>query len=356
MPIKSLEIRDCVQRQHDEGWSFARGALPELQGAVVVLRDDDGVEGLGYLHAIPAISTHGAGARADMEFLQRRLIGRDPTQIAAIMDEVEKALAFASSAKAAIDMALHDLAARRLGIGLVHLFGGPRRTSIPQSRIIPLKAPDAMAEAACKLVEAGFRTVKVKLDGDMATDVARVAAVRQAVGPGVTITLDPNQAYSAKGMIRAFGRMDAHDIALIEQPVPAADLAGLKQVTAALPVPVEADESATSVADVMRLVTDRTVDVINLKITKLGGIRNMMSAIAICEAGGVAPRLGAAFGPALLQAASAHVAATLRRLDFACELSEHLHLRDDPFTPVPVVDGVVTLPEGTGTGVTWTAK
>jgi L-alanine-DL-glutamate epimerase-like enolase superfamily enzyme len=267
------------------------------------------------------------------------------------MDEVDGALALAPSAKAAIDMALHDLVARRLGVGLAALLGGPRRKAIPQSRIVPLKSPDAMAEAAVKLVAAGYRTVKLKLDGDIATDVARVESVRKAVGADVTITLDPNQAYNAKTMIRAFARMDSFDIALIEQPVPAADWAGLAHVTRSLPVPVEADESATTVADVMRLVTDRVVDVVNLKIPKLGGIRNVLAAAAICEAGGVTPRMGAAFGPALLQAASAHVACTFRKLDLAHELAEHLHLQDDPFTPLPVTDGAVHVPEGAGTGI-----
>jgi L-alanine-DL-glutamate epimerase-like enolase superfamily enzyme len=93
-------------------------------------------------------------------------------------------------------------------------------------------------------------------------------------------------------------------------------------------------------------------DVINLKVTKLGGIRNTLKAVAICEAGGVGCRLGAAFGPSLLQAVSAHIAAAFRRLEYPCELAEHLHLLDDPFTPLPVENGAVTVPSESGSGVT----
>jgi len=95
------------------------------------------------------------------------------------------------------------------------------------------------------------------------------------------------------------------------------------------------------------------VDVINLKVTNLGGIRRFLQAVRICEAGEVACRMGAAFGPALLQAMSLQCASVVRKLPYACELSEHLHLQDDPFTPLPVRDGQLRLPDGPGCGVTY---
>jgi L-Ala-D/L-Glu epimerase len=114
---------------------------------------------------------------------------------------------------------------------------------------------------------------------------------------------------------------------------------------------VEADESAGSLADVAKLVSGRMVDVINLKVTKLGGIHNTLKAVALCEANGVGCQLGAAFGPLLLQAVSAHIAAAFRRLEYPCELAEHLHLMDDPFTPLPVDKGMVAVPTAPGSGV-----
>jgi L-alanine-DL-glutamate epimerase-like enolase superfamily enzyme len=353
--IRTAELKPCIQRQSDPTWTFARGRVPELRGWTIVLTDDDGTVGLGYGHALPMVSTHGEGAKAAFDFLLPRLIGRDPFGIAAIMEDIENALAFQPSVKAGIDMALHDLAARRLNVPLDVLFGGRLRQTIPQARIVPLNAPSEMAAAAKALVAEGYRMVKVKLSGDIELDAARVAAVRAAVGAGPLISLDANQTYSAKGFLRLFGRIERHDIALIEQPVPAADWNGLKQITRTLPAAIEADESAGSLADVTRLVHDRAVDVINLKITKLGGIRNTLAAAQICAAGGVGCRLGAAFGPALLQAFSAHVAAAFKHLEYPCELAEHLHLLDDPFTPLPVIRGAVTVPEGPGCGVSLAA-
>lgn len=351
MGIVSTEISPCFQKLGDTTWTFARGPLPELRGWILQLADESGHVGLGYCHAMPTVSTDGAGAWAGLDYLVPRLVGREPFAIAEIMQEVEHALAFQPSVKAAIDMALHDLAARRLGVPLDVLLGGRRRATIPQGRIVPLKAPAEMAKAASSLAAEGFQMIKVKWSGDPDLDVARVAAVREAVGPDVMLTIDANQSYSAKTFIRTFARAESHGVALVEQPVAASDWDGLALITQTLPVLVEADESAASVEDVHRLVADRVVDAVNLKITKLGGIRNTMAAVAICEAGGVVTRLGAAFGPSLLQAFSAHVAAMFRRIEVPCELSEHLHLSDDPFTGLRVDGGVVAVPTTTGCGV-----
>src|SRR5690606_15418043 len=112
-------------------------------------------------------------------------------------------------------------------------------------------------------------------------------------------------------------------------------VAGLALLTRTLPVMIEADESAQTVQDVFQLVSERAVDVINLKITKLGGVRRFMQAVRVCEAGNVGVRIGAAFGPALMQAMSVQAASVVTSLPAACELSEHQHLLDDPFSPLP---------------------
>jgi L-Ala-D/L-Glu epimerase len=351
LEIVDARIEPCTQRLRDPSWKFARATVPQLEGHVLVLTDDAGARGLGYVHAIPAITTHGAGAQAALALLAPLLVGRRADDLAAIVEEVDSTLAFNPSVKAAIDMALHDLLARRLGVPLHTLLGGRLHDRIAQSRILPIKEPAAMAAKAAELTEAGYRQLKLKLSGDTALDVARIAAVRDAAGAGVALTLDPNQSYDAKQMMGAFARFERHDIALIEQPVPAADRSGLALLTRTLPVPIEADESAQTVDDVFRLVADRACDVVNLKVTKLGGLRRFQQAVRICEAGHVGCRVGAAFGPALLQAASLHAASTIQSLPFACELAEHLHLLDDPFTELAVHEGSIDVPRTPACGV-----
>lgn len=352
MQIVDVQTQPCMQRLRDPAWKFARATVPQLEGQVLVLTDEAGTRGCGYVHAIPAITTHGDGAAAALAMLAPRLVGRRVDDLAGIQEEMDAALAFHPSVKAGIDMALHDLLARRLGVPVHVLLGGRLHERIAQSRIVPIKPPAEMAARAAELAEGGYRQLKLKLSGDTALDTARIAAVRQAVGPGVTLTLDPNQSYDAKQMMGAFARFERHDIALIEQPVPAADWAGLALLTRSLPVAIEADESAQTVHDVFRLVSERACDVINLKITKLGGLRRFQQAVRICEAGNVGCRVGAAFGPALLQAMSLQAASTIKALTFACELAEHLHLCDDPFTELVVADGAIEVPrQAPGCGV-----
>lgn len=353
MKIVSATLLPCGQALTDPSWKFARATVPRLDGWTVMLEDEGGRQGLGYAHAIPAITDLGAGVQAALAFLLPSLVGQSPTALAHLMLEIDARLAFANSAKAAIDMALHDLLARQLDVPLHVLLGGALRTSVLMARIVPIKAPLEMAHHAAALAQQGYRQLKLKLSGDSALDVARVAEVRAAVGPAVCLTLDPNQSYRAKQMMAAFVGMERYDIALIEQPLAAADWAGMKLLTDTLPVAIEADESAATVADVLRLVSDRVVDVINLKVTKLGGLRKFAAAVAICETGNVTCRVGATFGPALLQAGALHAAASIGSLPYACELAEHLHLCDDPFTPLPVIDGAVSLPAGAGCGVAY---
>jgi L-alanine-DL-glutamate epimerase-like enolase superfamily enzyme len=353
MNIVSATAQPCSQALSDPSWKFARATVPLLDGWTVVLEDGNGVRGLGYAHAIPAITDVGDGVRAALDFLLPLLPGQDPAALRQIMTEVDGRIAFANSAKAAIDMALHDLLARQLGVPLHVLLGGAVRGRVAQARILPIKPPAEMAAHAARLALQGYRQLKLKLSGDSALDIARVAEVRAAAGPDVALTLDPNQSYSTKQMMAAFARMERHDIALIEQPLPASDWAGMKLLTDTLPVAIEADESAATLDDVLRLVGGRVVDVINLKVAKLGGLRKFAAAVAICEAGNVGCRVGATFGPALLQAHALQAAACVASLPFGCELGEHLHLCDDPFTALPVVDGMIALPDGAGCGVVY---
>jgi L-alanine-DL-glutamate epimerase-like enolase superfamily enzyme len=351
MKITNFSLYSCSQRLRDANWKFSRASVPGLHAHVLALSDEMGNIGLGYAHAIPAISGVGDGVLAALKSLAPSLVGRSLEEISSIVDACDRQLAFNASAKAAVDMALHDLLARRLGVPVHALLGGRHHDSIRQSRIVPVKEPLQMGESAAKLAAEGYAQLKLKLTGDMATDVQRVACVRDAVGGSVFLTLDPNQAYNAKTMMTAFARMERCDIALIEQPVPADDWAGLKLLTQSLPAAIEADESAQTVQDVYRLVSDRVVDVVNLKVTKLGGLLRFTQAAAICQAGGVVTRVGAAFGPALMQAFAAQAASTLRALPFACELAEHQHLLDDPFEDLPVNGGVIRVPMAAGCGV-----
>jgi len=218
-------------------------------------------------------------------------------------------------------------------------------------RIVAIKTPAEMAANAEKLLAQGYRYFKIKVHGNVEDDVARVKAIRERVGEDAHLTIDANQSYAPKNAIMAINRMAQYRLDLVEQPVARDDLKGLELVTRSVPVTVEADEGAGTVDEIMRLVSNRIVDAVSLKIQKLGGLRNALAAARICEAGNVKYRLGAHVGTRLGNAHAIHLAAALPGVDYACELGEFSRMYNDPFAGIEVVNGELAVPTGSGCGV-----
>jgi L-Ala-D/L-Glu epimerase len=352
MKIAGVRFDPCVLRKQDPNWRFARGASPVTEGVIVTLVAENGTEGYGYASATPHMGATRETLIAALDRFAPLVNGRDSFELTRIMESLNRALAGNHQAKAAIDCALHDLNAKLLGIPLYTLFGGKLRECLPILRILSIKTPDEMAAQAERLVSAGYSHLKIKVDGDVEQDVARVAAIRRRVGEAVHLTIDANQSWSVKDAISALTRMAEHRIDIAEQPVAANDFRGLKLVTDSVPVTVEADESADSLDAVFRLVSGRIVDSVSLKIPKLGGLRNTLAAAHICEAGQVSCRMGAAVGSRLLSAHAVHLACALPNSGYACELGEFDRLLDDPFDGIEITAGYLTVPELPGCGVT----
>ena len=351
MKIEKVAVEPCVMRKQDRTWRFALGASPTSNGLIVCITTDGGIRGYGYAAATPHMGSSMEGLGGTLNKLLPILEGRDPGDMTAIRMALDRALTGNNQAKAAIDNALYDVLARSLGVPLHRLFGGAVRTEFPVLRILAIKTPDEMAAQAQKLVDEGTRYLKIKVHGEVAEDVARVAAIRARIGDGVHLTIDANQSYSPKDAIAALSRMAEYGIDLVEQPVAIDDLKGLKLVTDTVPVTVEADESAGSVSQIAYLVEHRIVDAISLKVAKLGGLWNSLVASQICAVGNVRYRFGAHVGSRLLAAPAMQLAAALPEMWYACEFGEFARLLDDPFEGIEVEDGIIRLPVGIASGV-----
>ena len=351
MKIADVRMASSVLPKTDKEWRFALAARSQSEGVIVTIHAEDGTIGYGYGQGAPHYGTTLAAVKANVEDFKTRLVGKDSRNIAAIMRELEHSITGNNQSKAAIDCALHDLLARRLGIPTRDLFGGAGRSEFRSLRILPIKKPAEMAANARRLFDQGVRHFKIKVHGDVEEDIACVAAVREEVGRDGHLTIDANQSYSPKDAIRAITRMAAFNIDLAEQPVPFNDLRGLKLVTDAVPVIIEADEAAYSLDQVMLIARERAADAISLKISKLGGLRNTLAAAQICQAAGIKYRLGAHSGPRILAAHAVNLAAALPDIWYNCELTEFEGLENDPWEGLEVIDGVLQLPSGIGCGV-----
>ena len=151
-----------------------------------------------------------------------------------------------------------------------------------------------MARDARTALERGYDCLKVKVGIDPELDVARLAAVREAVGKEVRIRIDANQAWNAKQAVRILDQMQEKglDIEFVEQPVPAADLEGMQYVTRNASVPVLADESVFSPADALRIMQTGAADFVNIKLMKCGGITNALRIASAAEVYGVECMIG----------------------------------------------------------------
>jgi L-alanine-DL-glutamate epimerase-like enolase superfamily enzyme len=258
-----------------------------VETLAVEIVDEDGRSGFGEAPQVWQVTGASiAGAEACVhEVMGPTLTGRDPDDLVARCAEVRRAVAGNDAAKAAVDTALHDLAARRLGVPLVRLLGG---TALRVPTDVTLSAGDAygLAAAAKERISAGFSVLKVKVGTDPAGDLARVSAIRAAIGAGPRIRLDANQGWTPREAVRIIcGMEDAGlDVELVEQPVPGWDIEGLAWVSDRVHTPVLADEAVFGVRDLVEVIRRRAADMVNVKLAKCGGLMPARTLLGLAAA------------------------------------------------------------------------
>jgi L-alanine-DL-glutamate epimerase-like enolase superfamily enzyme len=326
---------------------------------LVTITDSDGVTGYGEAPEVwPVTGESTAGAAACVrERFEPLLVGRDPDDYVVLLSDVRRAAVGNHGAKAAVDVALHDLAARRRGVPLSVLLGGTTRR-VPTDVTIAAGEAGGLAVAAKARIGEGFAVLKLKVGTDAAGDVARVAAVRAAVGPDVRIRLDANQGWTPREAVRALGHMtDAGlDIEFVEQPVPAPDLDGLAWVSERSSVPVMADESVFGVRDLLAVIGRRAADMVNVKLAKCGGLEPARTLLGMAAAQQMGTMVGSMMeGPVGVGAAAALVAAYPTTV--VSDLDAAWWLADRPMRGgVRYEDGQVLLPDGPGLGLAPSGK
>lgn len=222
---------------------------------------------------------------------------------------IAAAMPGATSAKAALEVALHDAWARAAGRPLVELLGGSAVATMRNDMTVSLEEPATMAERAREAVAAGHEILKIKLGHDIAEDRERLAAVVEAA-PSARLRLDANQGWlpdQAVEIITGFEK-DGLPVELVEQPVAAGDVEGLARVTAAVSVPIMADEAVWSAADAHRLIEARACDLLNIKLAKTGGLRGAIEVAEAARRAGIDCMLGAMMEPRISITAAAHLA------------------------------------------------
>jgi L-alanine-DL-glutamate epimerase-like enolase superfamily enzyme len=333
---------------------------PILEYVLVRIETDEGVVGIGEAQAdIGFFGETVEAVRASIEdYLGPQLTGKDAFD----REYLEGLIDFRgnSCARAGIDMALHDLLGKALETPVSVLLGGAHKERVMVAIEIAGGPPEEMASECIAFVARGVRAFKAKIGGVPEMDAERLCAIREAVGPGVSIRADANQGYNSKEAIRLCRLAERENVGLelLEQPVPAWDLQGMASVRRAVETPIEADESCYSIYDAMQVVRLGAADVLNIKLGKAGGLYNAKKIAAIAEAAGLRCVLGTAFGLGLEIAAKLHLAASTMAVVDAVEFTEiglHHNLLaapHDKLLALPLGDGCLPVPNGPGLGVT----
>ncbi|MEV4535039.1 dipeptide epimerase [Asanoa sp. NPDC049518] len=326
-----------------------------VETLVVEIVDQDGRSGFGEAPQVWQVTGASlAGSEACVtSILRPLLLGRDPDDLVSLTRSTAGAVAGNEAAKAAVDVALHDLAARRLGVPLARLLGGTARR-VPTDVTLTAADEIGVADAARARVTEGFTVLKVKVGADPATDLARIRDVRAAAGAGARIRLDANQGWGAKEavrIIRAAQDLGA-DLELVEQPVHHRDLEGLRWVTDRVDVPVLADESVYGIRDLVTVIRNRAADMVNVKLAKCGGLGPARTLLALAEAHDMGTIVGTMMeSPVGVGAAASLVAAygttAVADLDAAWWLASSPVEGGLTYEP-----GAVILPDAPGLGLT----
>jgi len=245
-------------------------------------------------------------------------------------------------ARCALDLALHDRIARRAGKPLHALLGLPEPPPLPTAFTIAIAEPEEMARLAAA---APYPILKIKLGADAAGDQARLAAVR-AARPDARLRVDANAAWSAEDAVERVRSLERYDLEMIEQPTAKDDIAGLGQVQARIGLPVVADESLQSLADLEALAA-AGVQGVNLKLQKLGGLAPALTVLGRARALGLRIMLGCMIETSLGVTAMAHLASQAEWLD----LDAPLLISNDPFAGLHYGEGAtVHAPTRAGIG------
>ena len=314
-----------------EPFTIATGTTSEANNVLITITLADG--SIGYGECAPFSPSTGETQETALSAAQgcaELIKGKDAAHWR-ILSKLMRSVYFSqATACAGIEMALLDALTRSYGIPLYVFFGGSS-TSVETDMSIPMVSPERGYDLAKETVVRGITSIKIKVGGDLRDDVARVEAIREGA-PNVGLILDANQGYTANEALLCLEALDNRDIRpmLMEQPVHKDDHEGLRYVTQHTTVPIAADESAYSAANVAHLIAMGAVNVVNIKLMKSGFVEALDIA-AVCRATHTQLMIGAMIESRLAIAAAAHFVAGLGGFRFV-DLDTPMLLAEDPFT------------------------
>lgn len=321
---------------------------------LVRIEADNGLVGWGEAASAPVMTGDTLESLvAGVHYLEPALRGRDPADIGGALSAMDGRMYGNNGAKAAVEIALHDLAGRAAGKPAHALLGDKKRSRLALLSIIGSGDLEGDLRDAEKKKAAGFTAYKIKVGIDAANDAARTRAICKLLGPGLLISADANQGFTAEQAIDYVRAVKGSGLDFFEQPVVAEDLASMAAVAAAAPeIAIGADEGLHSLADIARHHERRAARGGSLKAIKLGGIRAVVEAGRLCDSLGMNVNISCKTGESSIACAAAlHAATVIPNITWALTLTHTGLAEDVTGQPIRTERGHVDAIDRPGLGV-----
>ena len=335
----------------------AHGEHIDSPYVIIRVHTDAGITGVGEATLAPRWSgeTSPGCVAVVRDLLDPALRGSDALDVNACRGLIEGALRLNPFTKAAVEMAIWDIAGKAAGQPVCRLLGGRLRDELPMKMVVGAFPVDRAVALAQRFLDGGAHHLKVKVGLDPEEDVARVTAVRELAGPDIGLSIDGNCGWSVSVACRTLPRLEAFDVRLAEQPIRAHDVADWSRLRASTSIPLMADESIFSLADAWQLVSHRAVDVLAIYPGKHGGLLGAMEIAHLARAAGIVCSMGSNLELGIGTAAMLHLGAAAEAIDNETYPGDYLgplyHEADMITDSLRLGPVTARVPDGPGLGV-----
>jgi 4-hydroxyproline betaine 2-epimerase len=333
---------------------MANAKVWSLDTTLVRLVAEDGTEGWGETCPVGATyaEAHAAGARAALTLMAPDLIG-DEVWPLTLQRRMNSLLNGHSYAKAAIDIAAHDLIGKRLGVSVADLLGGAVTDQVPSYYASGVGVPDDIARIAAEKLAEGYPRLQIKVGGrPVGIDIETIRKVWEVIkGSGMRLAVDGNRGWTTRDALRV--SRECPEIPFImEQPCNTVE--DLKKIRPQVSHGIYMDENSVDLNTVITAAGTGLVDGFGMKITRIGGLQNMRAFRDLCEARNLPHTCDDAWGGDVIAAACTQIAATMRPdlCEGAWLAAPYIEGNYDPDNGIRIEGGHITRPRGPGLGVT----